>query len=498
MSTPMPAVAAPRRRSPHLPAALLARALAACKDKPETPPATLPPISGLGASATGSGSGGPLAGVGSGIFGGSGSGSAGAAGSAAPTLGAPPAEAPPPPSDPGPAYLGIDQVGLVKIEGGAVTPVNQHRYLFQDAEVSASGAIYVTGIGGLWEIEDGKATDLRPKGSFDSYDHVALAPSGAIWLLGSSGLATLDGGIWTKTPKETFEDVLLKDLVVDSSGRVWVATTKALWRQDGATWTRTDGTFTGTDQPFFGALAADGAGRVYVTSIRGIFVLDGGAWRKLGTAEDAGSTTYDELVVRSDGMVVASGGVDDLLIAPPGGVPITTDAPTLGLEAKRLDVLAVDGNGRVWLGTDHGLAVIDAAGKLLQQYRPGTLPGVTGKVSVVAVIGGGPALPAPSTAVTGNVVGKVLRDGQPVVGAAIELCASPSTMFRKTPCGDATLARAATTGKDGTFRLTDVPVGKHGFAIKPDDTWRILIGGECCAKLTAGADYDVGSITLDE
>ena len=97
----------------------------------------------------------------------------------------------------------------------------------------------------------------------------------------------------------------------------------------------------------------------------------------------------------------------------------------------------------------------------------------------------------------GTITGKVLQKGKPLAGAKVELCESPSMMFEKTPCDDASLARTATTGADGTFSLADVPVGSFGFAIKPAGQWMIMLGGNCCTELEAGGTYDVGSITLD-
>jgi ligand-binding sensor domain-containing protein len=363
--------------------------------------------------------------------------------------------------------------------------------------VTAEGDINFTGIGSVSKLSGDKVRELREKSSFQSWDKVAAAPDGKLYFTASSAAGMADGLAWTEFPKEPFGGELLKDVAVDGKGQVWIAGTYNLWRRDGEAWTKISGTeAVGTDKPFFAAMATDGAGRLYVSSSEGLHVFDGTSWRALTKGRIGG---FDELFVRSDGMVAASGGMDEVFVSVPGGQSLNLDAERLGLKAKRMDVVALDGAGRIWLDTDNGLALIDAKGNVTASWEPGTLPGVTGEITAVAVLGGGPEMPAAQAAITGAVIGKVLKAGQPVAGAPIEICESPSSMFRTTPCADASIKFQSTTGADGTFRFEGVPATKMGFTIKPGAQWVAFWGDSgCCAKLTAGGTYDVGAITLDD
>jgi hypothetical protein len=400
---------------------------------------------------------------------------------------------------PGPAYLGLDGVGVVRVADGKVTPVLANRYKIQDIVVGARGVVYVAAIGGVFEIDGAKTTRLDTDRFAAGLAHLALGPDGVLWGLAHDGVHRWDGKEWTHEPKSTFDDALLVDITVDRQGRVWLAASELLWRLDGDSWTRIDGSFTGDRRPFFKTLALGPDGAVYVSGLSGVFVFRDGVWTDTSLGEMARS--YDELVIGPGGHIAGSGGVGDLVLATPGAAPrrMRLDRPAAGkpkISARRGDVLAVDAAGRAWLTTDNGLLILDATGEVVAHWLPGTIPGITAAVTAAAVVGGGPALPEAREAARGSIVGKVLRGGKPVAGAAVELCDRPLSMFQKTPCGHATFARSTTTRQDGTFRLDDVPIGTYGFAVRPQGTWLILIGGECCAAMTEGEVYDVGAITV--
>ena len=169
---------------------------------------------------------------------------------------------------------------------------------------------------------------------------------------------------------------------------------------------------------------------------------------------------------------------------------------------RQADVMAVDGSGRTWLRTDNGVVILDGDGKLAQQWKPGTVPGITGKVETIAVTGNGPTLPTLTDAARGTVTGKVVSKGKPVAGAAIEICTSPAAflMTEKTPCTGQSVAFSGVTAADGSFKIANVPVGSYGFAVKPKRTWFVSSWGleECCTSLENGQTYDIGSINLDK
>lgn len=398
-------------------------------------------------------------------------------------------------SKPGPAYLGIDDVGVVMLDGGRITKIVDDPYTIQDLAVGPKGEVWVIGIGGLWKIEGTHATKVKPPDTYMSYHAGAVGPDGVLWLTDQREVARFDGKAWTTEPADTFDNALLDDITVDKAGRVWVSEAYHLWRLDGAAWTRVDTSFTGVKQAFFSVVVAGPSGEVYTSSHGGTFYYQDNAWHELAVKFDYSAA--DHFVIGADARIAATSGVDDLVLAAPGDPGLAVDVPSTGAKAHRVEALAVDGQGRTWLTTDNGVVILDKDYKLLQQWEPGTVAGISGKVAVGVVIGAGPTLPPVSAAAVGTITGKVLKGGKAVGGAEIELCESPLTMFHKTPCESATLSRAVTSAADGTFTIANVPVGSFGFAVKPAGQWIILIGSNCCTQLPAGGSFDVGAITLD-
>jgi hypothetical protein len=409
------------------------------------------------------------------------------------------AEPPPTPAkiDPaaaGPAYLAVEGTGIVQLDGGKITTIQPQQFVTSHFAVGPGNVVYAAGIGGLFKIEHNRAVKFPAPQENGSYDDLAVAPDGTLWLLDMTGVEHWNGKAWINEPKSTFGTTLLNRIAVDTAGHPWISTSDHLWKLDG-TWSKVDTSFAGKETPYFGAIAAGPSGEVYESSLAGTRFWKDGVWHVAPAKTEVGDFT--RLFIGRDGRFAASGSVAEIVIGAAGSKPHAIQLDKLGAKAHRAEILAIDAAGRTWIGSDNGVIVLGADDKLLQQWTPGTVAGITGKVTAIAVLGAGPSLPTIGAASTGTVIGKVLTKGQAVANATIELCDMPLTMFEKTPCGSATTARTATTGADGTFSVADVPIGSYGFAVKTAGKWLIMIGGNCCTEMQAGKSYDVGSITLD-
>jgi hypothetical protein len=223
--------------------------------------------------------------------------------------------------------------------------------------------------------------------------------------------------------------------------------------------------------------------------------LEGGKWKKI--AADFGFSGTDHLDVSPTGVVATLSGKKTLHVLGPDGHQ-QIDAASADLKVGSFKQVAIDGSNRIWLGTDHGLVVVDKKGKALEHWPPATLEGVPGEVTHIAVAGSGPTkLPKPTEPATGTVKGKVLKAGAPAAGADLELCSSPSMLFKTTPCEDGPFKKTTKTSASGEFTLPDVPIASYGFAVKaPGAKWMITLGSGCCTKMQKGKEYDVGAIKL--
>jgi hypothetical protein len=144
--------------------------------------------------------------------------------------------------------------------------------------------------------------------------------------------------------------------------------------------------------------------------------------------------------------------------------------------------------------------VLSPDGKTLQQWLPGTVSAIPGRVKFITVSGGGPALPDLSGAlVTATLTGKVLSGGAGLANADIEICPTPVTMFKSSPCDSAVVRKRVTTDASGTFTFPELPISSYGFAIKPPGKqWLVLIGANCCAQMKANTTFDIGAVSIDK
>lgn len=349
---------------------------------------------------------------------------------------------------------------------------------------------------------------------------------------------------------------IARRIAAGSGGKLWAVTGKGLWWREKGAWI-SDDTFprprTALD------VAADRRGLVVAAARDTAFVRDGDAWREVafpppppeppppdaGPGQEVGDTGEDgvpeegsgpsptwvrELVVGADGQVYASTSVGvyrlsknawtEVAMQPVSALAVAADGTViaaaesgavlwgkpktmaerslseLGLEASQLDAVATDAAGHVWLATDGGLAVAGVDGKLQARYPPGSLAELGGQVMAIRIIEPPGVLPEERPVKSGAVTGKVLKDGAPVAGAAVELCARPDTLFRSSPCAEAAQRYAATTADDGGFALEGVAAGRYGVAIRADKDWIIDLTTDCCSALFTEDRVDVGRIAV--
>jgi hypothetical protein len=286
---------------------------------------------------------------------------------------------------------------------------------------------------------------------------------------------------------------LLYDVVADSKNRVFVATPDKLWMLEGGAWKAVDHSKATPRKPFFEKLAVGPDGSVFATFMEGVMRWSNG---EVTVFKPARFWRAHSFVVDAKGRVIAAAYNGEIKIFGADGKEEKDLKPAeAGFKARFVRGMALDGAGRIWLQTDFGVVILDAELKATQ-WEPGTFRELAGDIQVIAVVGGGPALPKAGPKIVGDLRGKVQKAGKPVGGVDIELCESPSSLYKVTPCADALYQQVGKTDKDGNFELKGVPVGKYRFAIKAGPKWTVTYGGDCCSKLGPEQALDVGTITI--
>lgn len=408
------------------------------------------------------------------------------------------------PSGPGPAFFAVDKKGVVRLDGGTFTTLsNAPDSLIKNLHVAADGALWVLGFETIYKLPTLDAAGFKEvaKGGFQetgSIDDFFVIADDDIWAAGFGGVSHWDGKGWTKEEKATIGagDDTIDGIAVDREGKVWVASSNKIHVKDKGAWSTLDLSKVKNGQLFMEGVERAPDGTVYA--------LASGALIKLGPAASeaaavkiggGGYPSYSDLAIGPDG-TIAVRNLFDLVVAAPGGVAKTWKKKDYMSEGVRS--LAVDGTGRVWVGTEIGVTIL-GPGDAKVEWASGAVSELSGEVVGIAVVGAGPAaLPAAGPVKTGGLKGKILRGGAAVADADVEICPSPGMLFSKSPCADSRVKFSGKTNAQGEWQFDAVPLGAYGIAVKTEGKWKITMGSNLGSEMKEGQVYDSGSITLDK
>lgn len=310
-------------------------------------------------------------------------------------------------------------------------------------------------------------------------DAVACDPTGGIWVSGYDLAAHYDG-----TDLQTYETSNLgsgqfaktvNDVAVAPDGTAWFATSSGVASYDGKTWRHWEKGHGFKEEMFPERVAVDSKGRPWVSlATWGVITLVGDTWTQY--KQDYLFQTK-AVTVAPDGKIWAgtySKGVSSF----DGKTWKTYTRGPKSLPSNSVKSLVVDKTGRVWVGTEWGLAVFD--GGNWQTYHMSDSPLLDDEIFSLAVEGGGPKLPAKQPKAPGSLTGRIVTNGDPIAGRSVQACVEfvGSIYAGDTPCEDQAFFRTVKTGSDGTFTFTDLPVSKYALTFQnKDGKWMRLTDG---------------------
>jgi hypothetical protein len=382
----------------------------------------------------------------------------------------PPRSTPPATASAGAAYVLVAHSGVLRIANGKVEKIlslDESAASFVNLAASPDGGeLWVSGWQGIRALGAGdRSRDVRVVKDGPLYEKLALRSPSDAWAVTSDiewSVVHHDGKTWSNVRSRAqfpgrYEDNKLEAFVVTSDA-VWVACWNGLWRGAGDDWQKLPPPGKADDVVRSLFVYRD---HVIAYDDDGYFLRDGSVWQRLAwpakttlraAVSDLGIVAAPSL----DGPTVEIGSVD-------GNGPTAVSTPIAG---RDLSSLAIDDAGRVWVGTDHALAVTDRAGHVLAQWTAGTLDGLTGSIIQIVVTGAGPdVLPVAKAARTWDVVGHIrfYKRDAPMPNARLSLCPSIGDQ----DCARSPFTRTATTGNDGSFRLRGVTEGELELHVDP-------------------------------
>ena len=397
------------------------------------------------------------------------------------------------PSKPGPAYFAVKKVGLVRLQKGVFSAVKQSPENIKAMAVAPDGTLWFTSYKGVFKLKAGKIHQISDYKTIGHAENMAFTPNGHIWTVSYKGVGNYNGREWKFYKKTDLgaDAKLLKDVTVAPSGEIWVISANAVHVWDGDDWSRPDISKFTKRKLYFKNLQTGPSGAVYAAHSKGVIKFTQTSAEKINTGVEVKS--FDRMAVGPHDALALTG-MYGMVIASADHAPKAFLIKRGDIKAKRFYALTTDGAGRTWMATDHGMVIIDEAGKVTS-WTPGTVKNLIGSVNAIAIAGSGPELPKVGPPALGAIVGKVIKEGEPLAGVAVEICASPSSYTKKTPCYKAPFMQTGKTDADGVFKFEEIPLGTYRFAIKAGDKWSVT-RDDCCLKMKEGKIFDVGSIKL--
>lgn len=271
-------------------------------------------------------------------------------------------------------WIGLWGLGLVRVAGYGLT---ETWTLLEGLPSSTVSAITEDSRGILWAGTDEGIAFLRPgtahwerwRGSARVGPKVralALGPDGGLWA------GCFPGGVWRIGPGSAGQALRsasgdgpdrVNGLLVDRSGRLWVASLEGLFRSQGPA---SGGGFVierlrppeaPAGEVYF-RMAEGKDGEVWIASSGGLLRWKEGQWRRYGPADGLRDAAVTHVAVGADGAVWVA------YRRPLGVSRLSADGRVEHFREKLSSpaplLVRADRSGRIWIGGDNGLDVVDA------------------------------------------------------------------------------------------------------------------------------------------
>jgi hypothetical protein len=367
------------------------------------------------------------------------------------------------------------------------------------AMTECNGAILMAHISGLARYDGSKWQAYNDGWGVSTADDIACDANGGIWVAHFQGVSYFDGNGWTTFSADDVlgGETLVYDVEISADGTVWVLTSGSIARYDGSEWT----TYTETDgldgTYFFDALTVDAKGVVWAAHSDGLLYFEAGVWNEISSPS---YLSPEGIVATADGGKWV-GTFNDGIVIFNGATTTRVDRANDGLSSDAINALALDDSGRIWVGTGYGLNVWTGSEWIVYDMDSSDL--MNNAVESIAIVGGGPALPARIDKENGGLVGTVTEGGLPIAETRVELCVEAiySRFKGATPCEGQTLAFQTTTDSEGAFRFEDLPVGNYLIVVETSDSWAKMTSefgfGSEFAPVAEGETTDVGELMIE-
>lgn len=300
---------------------------------------------------------------------------------------------------------------------------------------------------------------------------IACDENGNIWLAYYEGAAHYAGSSWTTYPHSGFaEDTygLVDDVEIGPEGTVWLLTSHRLSAFDPSSqnWTFYDEENGLGKRYFFRKMALDQNGWPIATTADQFVGFVGSEWLEQQIDEDI---FMDDLFIDENGDFWAETFSDGIFNVTGNGPNRITTAD--GLSSDEVNAITADTTGRLWVGTEFGLNLLDEG--VWHIYDQANSEILHPAIDHIAVIGAGPPLPPADRDLSGygSLSGKLhMREtGSGVTQIKVAVCQTDRPI-EASACGKALPPLQSVSTRGGVYRFTSLTAGNYWIAVDMSGT----------------------------
>lgn len=372
----------------------------------------------------------------------------------------------------------------------------------QAAAFCPDGRLAIAHYSGI-SLFDGKKWEHIPQTqNYNSADGIACDKNGGVWIAHYKGVSHYRKGEWKTYGAELLAtgesaNELVYDVAVGADGKVWAVTSRSVAMFEDGQWTVFQKGQGFNEDMFFNSLTLDATGRPWVGHSRGAAVYEDGNWKLL---KKNGYDSINAIVLDAHGQFWLGTSLNGVSVFN-GSTWTNYNREAENLSSNRVNALASDTLGRVWVGTSYGLSVFD--GENWQTYRMENADLADNNVKFIAVTKDGPVLPALANKEKASLTGKLEdADKKPFAGKRVLICVETlGTKFSgDTPCDGQPFFLSTQTDDKGVFLFENIPAGYYVIVAETETGWAQLtdqfgIGSER-TLIKAGEKHDIGTLTL--
>lgn len=299
-------------------------------------------------------------------------------------------------SGPGPAWFGTKEKGLVRLDAEGFHHVMVGPPHVQQIVPALPKGLWVLAQYRLFLVNGDKVDSIATDPTWGPIERITSGPKGEVWTVASKRIGRFDGTSWSYLDRAEIapnkETVTIKDIDVDDYGRIYLCSKNSIYVMQDSAWREVPVDLGSKDVLQGLALFQDASAWLW-TRQQAVHVgrtrwetrfkqLEPPGLRRLLVAPDG-------VWFLEDGLVLLQGDLE-------GKPTPRLDLALEPVKAKRIRSSFVDSSGRVWMGTDKGLAILEKGG-VLTFWPQSAVPLLDSDVRALFVEGSGPRLPSVGT-----------------------------------------------------------------------------------------------------